>query len=366
LKLEADIYNKYYANPSSLHGAGVLADSIINKSKDTTSHLLKVDPGEIYFTSGGTESNNIAIQGVALRYSSGHIICSTIEHTSVANTVNQLKYRGFKVDLVPVTESGLVKLEILEKLMNDKTVLVSIMHVNNETGVIQDLTKIGAIIKYKNARTLFHSDCVQSYGKIPIGLRESKVDLASFSAHKIHGPRGVGALYIKKNTVIKPFIYGGGQQHGIRPGTENIAGIASFVKASEIAFKDLKINFDKVNQLKEYFVNILTDSIDGIRINSKYSSPYILNISFLGLKSEAIVNALSEYKIYASSGSSCNERQKKTSVIKDFDLDQLFYESAVRFSFSRFNTQDEVLRCIEALKEVVSYLRKFSTIKKGD
>ena len=341
-------------NPSSLHKLGVLAENEIIASASVISKLLGVSPNEIIFTSGGTESNNLAMMGTANATGANkNIVTTAAEHPSVLECCKALEMRGFEVTYLKTDLNGHINLHELQSSINTRTVLVSVVHVNNETGAIQNIFDIGNVIKSANKNTLFHVDGVQSFGKHPTWLYKSKIDLFSFSSHKIHGLKGVGGLFIKKGTRIAPIFYGGGQQNGIRPGTENVAGIVSFAEAARIAYRDMDVNLNIVSSIRNELLKIGNYADITINGDPESSSPYILNLSFTGCVGEILLNALSEKGISVSTGSACNGRRSKDSVITRMGLPAERANSAVRFSFSRFNTVHEAEKCVEALKKII-------------
>lgn len=352
---------EYYGNPSSLHNIGLKCEKKLNSVRETIASTLNANRDEIYFTSGGSEGNNLILKGLAKP--GHHIITTEFEHKSVLETCNELEKEGVKITYLKVDKEGKISLEELKNSITKETVLVSIMYVNNEIGTIQDIESIGKIIKEKSTRARFHVDGVQGYGKLPIDIKKMNIDFLTASAHKIHGPKGVGILYVKKGAVLKSLISGGSQERGLRAGTENIPGIIGLEKAVQITFKNISENYSKVKELKEYMVNEL-EKIDNIRINSPLRddfSPYILNVSFIGVRAEVLLHLLEESNIYVSTGSACTSKSSASSgsyVIKALGLDKKEIESAIRFSFSSENTKREVDKTIEVLKTSLSFLRR--------
>jgi len=350
---------EYFANPSSAHSLGFKAEQKLRKCRDFIATTIKAHSEEIIFTSGGSESNNFLIKGFSKVGT--HIITSNIEHPSVLNTFKTLEKEGIKVSYVSLKENGEINIdELLESITKD-TVLVSIMHVNNEVGIVQDIEKIGNAIKEKSTRVKFHVDAVQSYGKIPIDVQKCKIDLLSTSAHKLHGPRGVGFAYIKKGLVANPLISGGGQEKNFRSGTENLPAIAGFAIASKIMHENLQENYEKVLEVKKYFIERLKE-IEGIKVNSKMEDnflPHILSVSFPSIRGEVLLHALEEKNIYVSTGSACSSKAAKTSqVLNAFGLSLKEQQGTIRFSFCEYNTKDEVDYAIEALKSSLKILRR--------
>lgn len=355
------IMSEVYGNPSSLHSFGFSAEKEIKKSKSIISKIIKADENEIFFTSGGTEANNLAVFGAAYAHkkSGNHIIVNKTEHPSVLDVYKKLEDSGFSVSYINTDNMGYSDLSQLEKEITDKTILVSIMHVNNEIGTINDIEKIYNIIKSKNKNALFHTDCVQSFCKHSINSKYA--DLITLSGHKIHGPKGVGAVFIKKGVRIEPIFRGGGQQKGIRSGTENTAGIVGFAAAAEYMNANMEKNSKKVsivkNKLKE-IKNLISDvHINGDDCNG---SPYILNVSFSGIKGETLLHSLENKNICVSTGSACSVNHKKN--IKTVDTIGGAGENSVRFSFSDENTEKEAEECVSVLLEIVPMLRQYKQL----
>lgn len=352
---------EYYGNPSSLHKIGLMAEKKINEAREFLARTINSSKEEIYFTSGGSESNNLIIKG--LLKSGHHVITTAFEHHSVLMTYNELEREGVKVTYLKVDKNGQISLEELKKAISKDTVLVSIMHVNNEMGAIQDLEAIGKIIKENSSRAKFHVDAVQSYGKLAIDVKKMNIDLLTASSHKIHGPKGVGFSYIKKGIIPKSLISGGSQEGGFRGGTQNVPGIIGLKKAVEITFSSREENYKYVAALKKYMIERL-EEIDNIRINSPMGenfSPYILNVSFIGVRAEVLLHLLEDNNIFVATGSACTSKTsavKGSYVIKSLGLTKDEVESAIRFSFSKFNTKDEIDKVIEILKSSLKFLRR--------
>ncbi len=352
------IMNKEYGNPSSLHSFGFSAEKEIIDSKKIIAKIIKANDSEIFFTSGGTEANNLAILGIASAHkkTSNHLIVNKTEHPSVLEVYKKLENFGYNISYINTDKKGVIDISQLENEITDKTILVSVMHINNEIGTINDIKKIYEVIKSKNKKTYFHTDCVQSFCKYPINSKYA--DLITLSSHKIHGPKGAGALFIKKGTRIEPVFIGGKQQNGIRSGTENVPGIAGFAVAAENMNKNISKNYEKVlsvkNKLKE-IKNLLPDIyINGDEINS---SAYILNMSFQNIKGEVLLHSLESENIYVSTGSACTSNHKKhTGTV---DIIGGMGENSVRFSFSDENTIEESEKCIAALLKIVPFLRQY-------
>lgn len=353
------VMENYYGNPSSAYSIGVKAEKKCNDARNIIAKSINASKEEIIFTSGGSESNNFLIKGFVK--GEGHIITTKIEHPSVMNTCMQLESEGIRVTYLDVDARGKVDVQALENIINKDTQIVSIMHVNNEIGVIQDIEKIGKIIKEKSGRIKFHVDAVQSYGKLNIDVHKCNIDLLSASGHKIHGPRGIGFAYVRKGLVPKALIEGGGQEKNYRSGTENLPAICGMAKASEKIYKNIKDNYKNVEAIKKYFINKLKN-IKDIRINSEIADdylPHILNVSFKGVRAEVLLHYLEEYKIYVSNGSACSaKRHKMSHVLKSIGLSNTEIEGAIRFSFNEYNSFDEVDYTIEKLNNGLQMLRR--------
>lgn len=359
----ASVQADYYGNPSSLHRKGVEAEREINRARREVAAVLGVSPEEIFFTSGGTESNNMAIKGIAHRYHrrGKHVVTTEIEHPSVMNTFRQLEQEGFNVSFARVNEDGIVDHEHLISLLDAQTTLVSVIYVNNETGVIQDHAGLGRAIKKKNKNIVFHVDGVQALGKVKLSPMDDMVDLLSLSAHKIHGPKGAGALWIRKGTALQPLFQGGDQEKGLRPGTENLAGIAGFGKAVSLIFSDTEKQIKRIAEMKNMLYNKLNESLD-IKLNGppvEKGAPHILNLSFRGIKGEVLVHALEEQGIFSSPGSACHSRRPEPShVLAAMGTGEEDIKSALRFSFSSFNTSAEVEHAAGVITDSVKNLRE--------
>lgn len=350
---------EYYGNPSSLHKLGLNAERMLLTSREELAKTINATSDEIFFTSGGSEGNNFILKGIGK--SGNNIITTKFEHPSVLNALNELREQGIIVHELSLNENGEVDLEELKSFIDKNTVLVSIMHVNNEIGTIQPIEEIGKIIKENSTRAKFHVDGVQSYGKIAIDVKKANIDYLTVSSHKFHGPKGVGFCYIRKGLRLKPLISGGGQESGFRSGTENLPGVMGMVVASKMAQASIKESYKKVWEIKEHFIEKL-NGIENIKINSPLKeniSPYILNVSFTGIRGEVLLHALEENGIFVSTGSACSSRGGKEShVLKALGLDYKDIDGAIRFSFSRFNTIEEVDLSNEALKKSLLFLRR--------
>ena len=359
IKIYCDMAQKQYGNPSSLHKMGINAENEIKKAASSLADLMGVSPDELLYTSGGTESNNLAVFGIARenKLRNAHVVTTVMEHPSVLECFKALEKRGVQVSYLKTDEKGYICLNELKNVIKSNTILVSVVHVCSETGTVQRIREIGQSIKEINNNTIFHVDGVQSFGKYKIDLNNSKIDLFSFSSHKIHGIKGIGCLYVKNGIHITPALYGGAQQRGVRPGTENTAAIAAFTAAAQAAYADMDKNFIKVSEIRNKLLEI--NDFTQININGDYSngSPYILNISFIGFTGEVILNALSNEGIYVSTGSACNERRKKENALLRMGLSKERADSAVRFSFSYLNSLSDAEVCLDVLKKVLPLIR---------
>ena len=353
-----------YANPSSLHIKGVEAEGYIKEAKEIIANTLKVQEKEIFFTSGGTESNNLAIIGTALanKRKGMHIITSSIEHPSVSNPMEYLKELGFSITYLPVDKEGCVKLDKLEEAITDKTILISIMHVNNEIGSVQPLEEISKIIKKKNPNTLFHVDGIQGYGKYIIRPKKIGVDMYSVSGHKIHGPKGIGFLYVSEKVKIKPILFGGEQQKGLRSGTENIPGIVGLCVAARKGYENFDEKINYVYELRQYFVYQL-EQMDGVTINGMKQgegAPHIVSASFDGVRSEVLLHSLEDRGIYVSAGSACSSNKPAiSSTLKSIGVKKELLDSTIRFSFGHFTTKEELEYTLQVLNQLLPMLRKY-------
>ena len=354
-----------YGNPSSMHLKGVEAEKYVKEAAREIARTLKVQEKEIYFTSGGTESDNWALIGTAManQRKGKHIITTVFEHAAISAPAAWLEDQGFEVTRVPVDSRGNLSMEELAAAIREDTILVSAMYVNNELGAVLPVEKIGALIKEKNPDTLFHADAIQAYGKYRIFPKKMKIDLLSVSSHKIHGPKGAGFLYIGEKVKIHPLILGGGQQKGMRSGTDNVPGIAGMGEAARIIYEHLEENTSRMRKLKEYFRGEL-EKIDNVEINGPVAgegAPHILNASFLGVRSEVLLHALEDQGIYVSAGSACSSHKRTGSPsLGAIGLSPERKESAVRFSFSEFTTKEELDYTLETLKSLLPMLRRYA------
>lgn len=355
---------KDYGNPSSMHLRGVEAEKYVKEARENIAKTLKVDEKEIVFTSGGTESNNMAIIGTALanRRAGNHIITTAVEHASVHNTMEFLAEQGFRITYLNVNESGVINIKDLEDAICDDTILISVMYVNNEIGSVMPISEIAEVIKTKKPDVVFHVDAIQAYGKYHIYPRRMGIDLLSVSGHKIHGPKGSGFLYVRDKLKIKPIIYGGGQQKGMRSGTENVPGIAGIGVAAKKIYENFDENIDRLYELKDYLIDELS-KIENVRIHSKKGrdfAPQIVNASFVGVRSEVLLHSLEDRKIYVSAGSACSTNKHTVSAtLKGIGLDFDEIESAIRFSFCIFTTKEEIDYTVSVINELLPRLRLF-------
>ena len=353
-----------YGNPASKHRKGMEAEQYIREARKIIADSMKVQEKEILFTSGGSESNNMALIGTAWanQRTGKHIISTAIEHPSVYNPLGVLEELGFEVTILPVDHDGHISLKELEEAIRPDTILVSTMYVNNEVGAVEPVEEISRVIKAKNPSALYHVDAIQAYGKYVIRPKKQGIDLLSVSSHKIHGPKGVGFLYIRSGVKIKPLIYGGGQQAGMRSGTENVPGVAGFGAAVKEMYTDHAEKIQKLIGLKDYMTDRLGE-IEGTVINSKKgeaSAPQIVSVSFEGVRSEVLLHALEDKGIYVSSGSACSSNHPGISgTLKGIGVAQKLLDSTIRISFGIFNTKEEVDYTIDVLKELVPVLRRY-------
>lgn len=353
-----------YGNPSAKHTMGVEAEKYYRESREEIAETLKVKAKEILFTSGGTESDNMALIGgcFAKMRQGKHIISSAIEHPAIYKVLEFLESHGFEISILAVDEKGHISLNELEKTLRDDTVMVSIMTVNNEMGAVEDIHAIGELIKKKNPNCLFHTDAIQAYGKMLLHPKKDLVDLLSVSGHKLHGPKGIGFLFIDEKVKINPIIFGGGQQGGLRSGTLNIPGIAGMGLAAKMVYQDFPKKIEKLYELKDYFIEEL-EKLPEVKVNSekgKASAPQIVSASFYGVKAEVLLHALEEKGIYVSSGSACSSNHPGISgTLKAIGLTEKALDSTLRFSFSFLTEKHELNDTIAALKELLPVLRKF-------
>ena len=353
-----------YGNPSAKHKKGMEAEQYVRRAAAQIAKTLKVQEKEILFTSGGTEANNMALIGTAMaNHRAGkHLITTRIEHASVYNPMAWLEQQGFEVTYLGVDEQGHISLEELRKAIRPDTILVSVMHVNNEIGAIEPVEEIGAMLHEVNPSILFHVDAIQSYGKLQIRPKKAQIDLLSASGHKIHGPKGVGFLYIDQRVKIHPLIYGGGQQRDLRSGTENVPGIAGLGAAAEEIYRNHEEKMERLIGLKDYFISRIGEIPEAV-VNSlpgKEGAPQIVSVSFSGVRSEVLLHALEDKGIYVSSGSACSSNHPAISgTLKAVGVKRELLDSTLRFSFGMFNTREEADYTIDMLKELLPVLTRY-------
>ncbi|KSV59786.1 cysteine desulfurase family protein [Acetivibrio ethanolgignens] len=357
-----------FGNPSSLHTKGVEAEKYVKEAKEQIAKSLKADPKEIVFTSGGTESNNMALIGGALanQRAGKHIITTGIEHASVHNPLIFLEAMGFEVTYLPVDAKGHIRLPELLETIREDTILVSIMYVNNEIGAVMDIEAIGKAIKEKKPDIVFHVDAIQAYGKYRIYPKRLNIDLLSVSGHKIHGPKGIGFLYIRDKVKIKPIIYGGEQQKGMRSGTENVPGIAGLSQAVKEIYDNHEEKIKGLYELKKYFIEEIEKlpgtTVNGIQgLSIEQTAPHIISVSFEGVRSEVLLHALADKAIYVSSGSACSSSHPAISgTLRGIGVKKELLDSTLRFSLSVLTTKEELDLALEALEELLPILRRYT------
>lgn len=355
-----------YGNPSSMHTKGIEAEQYIKEAKDIISKSLKVDSKEIIFTSGGTESNNMALIGTAYanKRSGNHIITTRIEHPSVHNPLLYLEETGFRVTYIQVDENGRIFLEELLDAVGDDTILVSIMYVNNEMGSVQNISELSKRLKEKNPNLLLHVDAIQAYGKYNIYPKREGIDLLSISGHKIHGPKGSGVLYVRDKVKIKPILFGGGQQKGMRSGTENVPAIAGIGQAVKEIYQDHDQKKAFLYTLKKKFIESVTQiegvTVNGMGVSLEETAPHIVSVSFEGIRSEVLLHALEDKKVYVSAGSACASNHPNLSgTLKAIGVKETLLDSTLRFSFSVQTSMEEIEYAVNTLQELVPMLRRF-------
>ena len=356
-----DILLNDYANPDAAHEFGIQAAKRIKKSRQIIADALSVSTKEVYFTSGGSEGNNIIIQGIinGNPRQGKHLITTKIEHPSVFEIFKEYERNGFEVTYLNVDSDGRIKLDELTDSIRNDTVLISVIAVNSETDVIQDLEKIGNIIKQKNKNVYFHSDFVQGLGHIKINPAKCRLDALTVSSHKVYGPKGAGAIYLLGNVKIKPLIFGSNQEQGVVQRTLNSSGIIGFGKAVQIACENFSKDNAQIKEVKEYLLQKIQNEISDIRVNTieEDSVPHILNISFRGIQGEVLVHFLGMSKIYVSTGSACSSRKGNSRILESMGLTKEEVAGGIRFSFSVFNTKEEMDETVKVLKEAVAAIR---------
>lgn len=354
-----------FGNPSAMHLKGVEAEKYVREAAQILAKILKVNEKEIIFTSGGTESNNLALFGGAdaNKRSGNHIITTSVEHAAVGQPAERLEQMGYEVTIVPVDHRGVVQLEALEKALCPDTILVSTMYVNNEVGAVMPVEEIAKLVHEKSPKALYHVDAIQAFGKYRIYPKKAGIDMLSVSSHKIHGPKGVGFLYINEKARIQPQILGGGQQAGMRSGTDNVPGIAGLGVAAKMVYTDFDKKIEHMYQLKERlaegFLKLPDVRLNGMEIRE--GAPQILSASFLGVRSEVLLHTLEEKGIYVSAGSACSSHKRKAAgTLSAMGMEAAQRESTLRFSFSEENTFEEVDYALEVIGQVLPMLRRYS------
>ena len=354
-----------FGNPSAMHLKGVEAEKYVREAAQTLAKILKVNEKEIIFTSGGTESNNLALFGGAdaNKRSGNHIITTSVEHAAVGQPAERLEQMGYEVTIVPVDHRGVVQLEALEKALRPDTILVSTMYVNNEVGAVMPVEEIAKLVHEKSPKALYHVDAIQAFGKYRIYPKKAGIDMLSVSSHKIHGPKGVGFLYINEKARIQPQILGGGQQAGMRSGTDNVPGIAGLGVDAKMVYTDFDEKIEHMYQLKERlaegFLKLPDVRLNGMEIRE--GAPQILSASFLGVRSEVLLHTLEEKGIYVSAGSACSSHKRKAAgTLSAMGMEAAQRESTLRFSFSEENTFEEVDYALEVIGQVLPMLRRYS------
>ncbi len=362
------IYLEEYGNPSSMHHKGVEAENRIRTARKTLADILKCSPQNLYFTSCGTESDNIALIGAARanQRSGRHLITTQIEHPAVLETMKYLETQGYEVTYLPVDENGLVRPEDVEAAVREDTVLVSVMHTNNEVGALEPIGEIGECIKRKNPQTLFHVDAVQGFGKAQINPKKLHIDLLAASGHKIHAPKGIGLLYVGDHVKITNIMYGGGQQKGLRSGTENVAGIAGMALAAQLLYKDFDAEIGRLYAIKQRFLDRALQ-IEGVHVNAMHglslsqTAPHVVSLSFDGIRAEVLLHALEEKEIYVSAGSACASNHPHTSdTLTAIGIPAEHLDSTLRFSFSVMNSEEDADAAAAALGELLPFLRRYT------
>lgn len=352
-----------YGNSSSTHKKGIEGNKIVKNALESLANILHCEPNEIIFTSGGSESNNMAIKGIfdANKGRGKHVITTPVEHPTLFNTVKQLSKDGGSYDLLSYDENKNLNLNNLNQFIKDQTILVSLMHVNSETGAILDIDKASSLTKKLNNRTYFHTDSVQGFCKLPINLNQlSNIDLLSLSGHKIKGPKGIGALFIRKNTNISSLIKGENQQFGLRAGTLNTPSIAGLEIAAKLSYSKLQKNYEYVRDLNEYTKEMLNKYCKDYIINSpSNNSPYILNMAFAGIASEVLLNHLSSKNIFVSAGSACSSSKKHSKVLQSMGVDSKYIDGTIRVSLNHTNTKNDIDQFIKEVNSILPMLRMY-------
>lgn len=354
-----------YGNPSSMHRKGVEAEHYIKEAKERLAKVLRINGKELIFTSGGTECDNLALIGAARanQRRGRHLITTVIEHPAILNTMQYLEEEGFRITYLPVDSNGLVRLEELRKALCPDTILVSIMYVNNEVGSVQPIQEAVNIVKAYNRNILFHSDAVQGFGKYHIYPKRMGIDMLSVSGHKIHGPKGIGFLYVREGAKIQPILFGGGQQKNMRSGTENVPGIAGLGLAAEMIYQNLDRKTAHMRSLKKRFLEGI-EELENCRVHGltdESSAPHIISVGIGGVRSEVLLHALEDQGIYVSSGSACASNHPSVSgVLKGIGVPREYLDTTIRFSMSEFTTEEEIDYTLETLYNIVPMLRRYT------
>ncbi|MDD2294526.1 MAG: cysteine desulfurase family protein [Eubacteriales bacterium] len=354
--MEAD-----FGNPSSLHRMGLEAEQLIKEARSILARSLGASPKEIFFTSGGTESDNTALFGVweSRKRQGKRILTGSVEHPAVLRACEKLEKMGAEVIYLPVTTQGILDMEAFQEALNEDTILVSLMHVNNETGAVMPIGEVMRILKQRRIPAVFHTDAVQSYGKLDLDVRSCPVDMISLSGHKIHGPKGIGALYVRDGLVSQPFLYGGGQESGFRSGTENVPGIAGFAQAVREQWSEPETRIARITQVKDYLLKQLTETITDLSFHTPAdSAPSVLNIGFVGCKGEVLLHMLEQSDIFVSTGSACSSKKSGSHVLAAMGLSKSQIEGAIRFSFSEDNDINQMDYVVEVIRKAVTSQRR--------
>jgi cysteine desulfurase len=358
------VSNDFFANPSSLHKLGGQVEGLLNHSRNQIAQLLNIKPREVYFTSGGTESNNLAIKGTALmyKYRGNHIISTGIEHPSIRESLDQLKLHGFEITYLPVDSDGRINVNDLKTAIREETILVSMIHVNNEVGTIQPIKEVGELLK-KFPKILFHVDHVQGITKVPLDLHEYGIDFCSISAHKFHGLKGNGILYIREGVRISSLLSGGNQEWQVRSGTENVAGIVAMAKALRLSLLNQEKDLANLLNIKRLILEeLIKEKEIIIHTPKEYSAPHIINFSIKGFKAEVFVHALEESDIYVSTTSACSSKIKSVSqTLLAMGVDEEIAKSALRVSLAFENTEEEARKVIQAIRQTIQKLGRIMT-----
>lgn len=350
-----------YGNPSSLHRMGLEAEQIVKESRAVIARSLCASPENIYFTSGGTESDNTALFSAweSRKRQGKRIITSQVEHPAVLRACEKLQKMGADVVYLPVNGQGIVELDVFQDALNEDTILVSLMHVNNETGAVMPVSEAAQLLHRRNHSAIFHTDAVQSYGKLDLDVRACPVDMISLSAHKIHGPKGIGALYIREGLTLQPYVYGGGQESGFRSGTENVPGIAGFAQAAREQWKDPEGRRAHIAEVKAYLLKRLTEEVPDLSVHTPPQSvPSVLNIGFLGCKGEVLLHMLEQADIFVSTGSACSSKKSGSHVLAAMGLGRPQIEGAIRFSFSEENTKEQMDHVVAVVEKAAAGQRR--------